>query len=311
MILCLGTTPALQRTMTFASLTQNAVNRAVEVREYASGKSINVARVAHTLGADVIATGLLGGRRAHAVRSDLDVAGVAHDFVDVDAPTRMCVTVIDQSQNTATELVEESSTVEPADGDRLLLHLDPLLARAKVMVLSGTLAPGIGTDFYRRCVMRAREQHISTIVDARGDGLRLAMEQRPLIVKTNRAELAATLDCEIPDESALRAAMRRCAALGASWVITTDGERDTLLFGDSHFFRVTTPRVKVISPIGSGDALAAGLAAGLCDVLQVPQACVLGVACGAANAQTANAGHVDRRDVERLRQSIKVCQFDG
>src|SRR5438046_1030984 len=123
MIVCLGTTPALQRTMTFATLSLDSVNRAIDVREYASGKSINVARVVHTLGERVIATGFLGGDRASAVRRDLDQAGIAHDFIDIDAPTRMCVTVIDQAGTTATELIEESLPVRPDDANRMLVHL--------------------------------------------------------------------------------------------------------------------------------------------------------------------------------------------
>jgi tagatose 6-phosphate kinase len=58
--------------------------------------------------------------------------------------------------------------------------------------------------------------------------------------------------------------------------------------------------VTVVSPIGSGDATAAGIMAGLADGMDVPTACKLGVACGAANAMTPLAGHVERADVERL-----------
>ena len=101
MILCVGTTPVMQRTMTFARLQIDAVNRAADVRESASGKSINVARVAHTLGAEVVATGFLGGPRGAFIRSDLDSAGIAHDFVSVRPNTRMCVTMIDHGGATA------------------------------------------------------------------------------------------------------------------------------------------------------------------------------------------------------------------
>src|SRR5580765_2845376 len=108
MIICLGTTPTVQRTMTFERLTLDSVNRASHVHEYASGKSVNAARVLHTLGDDVLATGFLGGERAAFFRSDLDRSAIAHDFVTVDAPTRLCTTVIDRSGGTATELIEES-----------------------------------------------------------------------------------------------------------------------------------------------------------------------------------------------------------
>src|SRR5205809_1468292 len=193
MIICLGTTPALQRTMTFARLELDAVNRAIEVREYASGKSINVARVAHTLGAKVLATGFLGGDRASVIRRDLDSAGIGHDLIDVAAPTRMCVTVIDSGNHTATELVEEAPAVGKEDANRLLSHLQLLLSGAKAVVMSGTLAPIVPDDFYARCVALASERNVATIVDAKGEPLRNTLAKKPTIVKPNRAELAATV----------------------------------------------------------------------------------------------------------------------
>src|SRR5689334_17346200 len=119
MILCLGTTPTVQRTMTFAKLTIDAVNRAIEVRESASGKSLNVARVLHTLGEDPLATGFLGGDTGQFIREDLSRSGIAHDFVTVRPRTRTCMSVIDQSVGTATELIQESSEVEADAWDRL------------------------------------------------------------------------------------------------------------------------------------------------------------------------------------------------
>ena len=44
MILCVGTTPTVQRTIVLDRLELDGVNRAVEVKEYASGKSVNVAK---------------------------------------------------------------------------------------------------------------------------------------------------------------------------------------------------------------------------------------------------------------------------
>ena len=63
MILCLGTTPAVQRVMVFRKLTLEAVNRAAATYDGAAGKSINVAKVLQTLGDEPLATGFLGGPR--------------------------------------------------------------------------------------------------------------------------------------------------------------------------------------------------------------------------------------------------------
>jgi len=302
MIVSLGTTPALQRTMTFARLEIDAVNRAIDVREYASGKSINVARVARTLREKVVATGILGGDRASIVRCDLDASGIAHSFIDVDAPTRMCVTVIDSGNRTATELIEESSPAHASDSARLLIHLDGLLNGAKVLVMSGTLAPNIGDHFYARCVKLARRRSVHTIVDAKGAALRLAAAEHPTVIKPNRNELMQTFGND------LRAGIAQSVELGAEWVVVTDGPRETLVSNGTETWNIDTPKVNVISPIGSGDALAAGIAVGLVRGLSVPDACALGVACGAANATTPLAGHLDRATVDRLGVEIRVTR---
>src|SRR5512138_29712 len=126
MILCVGTTPVLQRSMAFDALRLDEVNRSVDTSDYASGKSINVAKVAHTLGEEVLATGFLGGDTGKHVRQDLNSLGVPHDFVGVEPRTRMCITVIDRATGQVTEMVEESREVEPIAWDALRERVNDL-----------------------------------------------------------------------------------------------------------------------------------------------------------------------------------------
>src|SRR5947209_6888033 len=129
MILCLGPTPTVQRSMIFDHFQVDEVNRATHVSEYASGKSPNVARVLRTLGADVLEVGFAGGDRGRFLLDDLRSANINCKFVTVDAPTRLCTTIIDRAAGTATELVEESAAIESRGWeqmDRLLERTLPL-----------------------------------------------------------------------------------------------------------------------------------------------------------------------------------------
>jgi tagatose 6-phosphate kinase len=308
MIICLGTTPSVQRTMTFAKLAVDGVNRATSVREYASGKSTNVARVLHTLGADVLATGFLGGDAGKLYRADLDRSGIAHDFVEVAPPTRLCITVVDESAHTATELIEESKPVGRAAYGELEKKLADminvkLIDRTAVLVLSGTLPPDARSRFYAYCVARAQPM-ARVVLDAVGEPLLKALEWNPFVIKPNQSEVARTLGTTLDSEEALRGAMKQLIRLGAGWVVVTRGRAATLVSDGTSFWKIETPQVQVVSAIGSGDAFAAGLAAGLSRGDDVPQACALGVACGAANAMTADAGHVRRDDVESLYRNL-------
>lgn len=311
MILCLGTTPAVQKTMTFATLRVNGVNRARRVTQSASGKSLNVARVVHTLGEPVIATGFIGGDTAGFIRNDLGAAGIGHDFVEVEPTTRTCVTVIDESAGTATELIEESRPVEPAAWEQLAETLSARLAFASVLVLSGTLTPGGAQDFYARCVRKASDNSVLTLVDATGEPLRHALAAKPHVAKPNRAELGKTLGVDTSTDAGLRDAMKQLTTAGAKWAVVTIGAEGVMVSDGKTFWRVTVPHVEVVSPIGSGDSFAAGLAVGLLRGQTVTEACRLATACGAANAMTPAPGFVRPTDVEGLWRAITVTALSS
>lgn len=306
MILTLSTTPALQRTMRFANLSIDSVNRATHVSEFASGKGINVARVVHALGHPCVATGFLGGDRGAFCRRDMDAASIKHDFVTVATNTRMCITLVDAQNRTATELIEEASPVTSSEVEKLLTKLEGLLQHARVLVLSGTLAPACGDDFYARCLKLANRASVQTILDAKGAPLQQALSEKPFLIKPNRAELAATVNRPIDSDNDLRDAIRAVLSLGATWAAVTHGAAETIVSNGREFWKLQTPRVEVINPIGSGDSFAAGVAIGLKDDADVPDACSLGVACGAANAMTELAGQVRPEDVERIRNSLAI-----
>jgi tagatose 6-phosphate kinase len=110
-ILCIGPTPAAQRVMVFSRLKIDTVNRASTTLSGAAGKGVNVAKVLKVLGANPVALGFLGGDRGERLKQILAEQGVETDFVDVPAPTRECVTLLDQDAKATTELVEESRPV--------------------------------------------------------------------------------------------------------------------------------------------------------------------------------------------------------
>ncbi len=309
MILTLGTTPTIQRSMTFARIELDEVNRATTVREYASGKSINAARVLKSIGMDVAAIAIVGGDRGEQMRRDLAGSQISYQFIDSAAQTRLCTTMIDQSNHTATELVEESGAIEAAAVDDLFKTLRARIGKAKLLMLCGGLAAGVGEDFYARCLRIANEANVPTLLDTRGRSLQLALSEHPTIVKPNRSELSQTVGYAVDSPDALRHAMRQVVSIGAAWIAVTGGASPTIVSDGKSFWQISVPKVTVVSPIGSGDAFAAGLAAGVTLGRSVPEACKLATACAAANAMTSDAGHVDRSNVDTLLQQVQVSDW--
>jgi tagatose 6-phosphate kinase len=118
--------------------------------------------------------------------------------------------------------------------------------------------------------------------------------------------LQETMPFPIDDDAALRKAILELLRRGPAWAIITDGPHEAVASDGESFWRITPPRIRAVNPIGSGDAFAAGVATALLESHDLPTACRLGAACGAANALNSPAGHGRREDVERLLAEVRV-----
>jgi tagatose 6-phosphate kinase len=308
MIVCVGTTPVYQRTMVLERLTLDDVNRTADVHDYASGKSVNAARVLHELGEEQIALGFAGGSRGKILLEDMQQSRIRHDFVMAGPNTRQCITLIDRSNGTATELVEESRAVGPAAWQELETKMRQLAneaASGDVWLFAGTLPPASPEDGYARMVPSLLTRGVRIIADLQKAPLLAMLQHRGIIAKLNRDELGWTLGCKVDSEAALRAAVQEATKSGNAIVITL-GKDGALAADGSGVWQESSPSVSTISAVGSGDSFAAGLAAGLRRGMTLHDACALASACGAANAMTAYAGHLRREDVERLVGEVTI-----
>lgn len=310
MILCIGTTPAAQRVMIFRKLVAGQVNRAASTIDGIAGKAINVAKVLKELGASPLVTGFLGGQRGSEIKARLDASGVPSEFLEVTAPTRQCITVIDASTHTVTELVEESCPVEGGKFEELLAIVKKHVKKCRAVVMSGTIANGGPIDLYYRCACLAHDAGAISVVDASGPALREALKANPAVVKPNWSELEATNGQPIVSEAAAKEAMRELRARGADQIVVTAGPNPTLAFDGKRFFQVSVPEVEVVNPIGSGDAFAAGLAWQLTQEGSFAEACRWASAAGAANTLSTMAGEVRKEDVERLAPLVKIRESE-
>ena len=280
MILVLGLSPAWQRTLEFRRFVPGKVNRAVRVSEIASGKGVNVARVAKQIGADVRLLTLAGGPRGELLVGSLKSQRIPSHVVQVEAETRICQTLLDGKA--VTELVEEAGALRAVEVARVVGAFERELRRARLVVLTGTVPPDCGDDFFARLVADTR---VPVLIDVQGRQLVNAVRSGVFLVRINRDELAAVpkLDRD-----------------GVQWLAISDGARPVSVIHGREMFRLQPPRVRVVNSVGSGDAMMAGIATGLWRGESPVEAIRLGIACGAANALTLTPGFVRRADVNRL-----------
>ena len=98
---------------------------------------------------------------------------------------------------------------------------------------------------------------------------------------------------------------------GPHWAVISDGAKGVYV-SEAPGIQLSTftpPHVKAKNPIGSGDAMMAGIAVGLMRGQSVLDAVRFGAACGAANAMTIEPGFVRIKDVKRLCSTLNQRVF--
>lgn len=306
-VVCCGLSPTVQRTLFFAQpVCRGAVVRATRCITTASGKAVNVARMVAQLGADSCLVHPLAGETGLLVESLLNADSVRQSVHWLGSGlTRTCTTVIDGE---TTELVEEAPRIGSTDLRSIEAMLDIALGGARLLCLSGSTPGGIDEGWYAGWVERANDLGVPTLVDAQRGPLIHCLPKHPWLVKPNRTEAIATLGLE-PNSSARDVALALQDA-GARHALVSDGPGAAVFAGPDGCKKVVPQPVDAVNPIGSGDALAAGVAAAFAQGIEDWNDLLRhGFAAAAANCLSATSGTLDPADAKRFRETVEIIDM--
>lgn len=299
--ICLN--PTIQKTLVFDGLSIDQVNRAKVTRTDASGKGVNVTRILHQLGADVVHLTHAGSPDSRWFLEMCAADGLDVRYVDSCSPVRFCTTVIDSRSGTVTELVEESLPVHPGTEERLRALFDSLIRNFDMLTISGTKAAGYSPSLIPNLVEKASTTGAMIILDIKGDDLIASLPFRPRVVKPNLAEFLATVPLTGQnDPERLRAHVQSFARewkdmYGTELVITRGGE--SVWFNEGGVAaEEKVEKIKALNPIGSGDAFTAGLAYALASGSSIREAVREGIRLGGINATRLKPGSLEADGVE-------------
>ena len=299
-ILCCGFFPALQRTLSFAKVEIGTVNRARSVIRSVGGKATNSVRVLKTLGAEPLLLGFAGGYTGMAIRGLLDDENIAHQFIDTEIETRTCQTVLADNAVDFTELIEDTPPLSAHDWKSIVKTFIEIEAGFDRIIFSGTLTKHAPVDIYAELLASTNPEKV--IIDTVGAPLSAALSQRPALVKINRAELRST----IGNDGETEALARELIDCGAGAVGVTEGADSAMLVLSDKTIRFKIPKVKVVSTLGCGDSVNAGIAFMLSKGGSLPESFMFGLACGIANAQTSMPGLIETAVVADVSSQITI-----
>lgn len=255
--------PCIDKTIVIHEFCEGGLNRAESVRVDAGGKGVNVAKVLKRFGAATLAVGVIGTSGGDLLLSELDERGICHDFISVPGVTRTNYKLQDKTKGQVTEVNEPGFFVDGESLEAILSMIQSRLPETGVMVLAGSVAPGIPKDIYKRLILLAKEQGVKVILDADGEAFKEALDAAPYAVKPNRFELEQLFGRELPSDSDLLSCGRELLQRGISLVVVSLGAEGAMFITKESALRVHPAPVACQSTVGAGDSMVASVAASL------------------------------------------------
>ena len=236
-------------------------NLITEERRWPGGKGINVARWLKWLGAKPVVLLPLGGSTGDELAHGLDAEKIEFHGVPITEANRANV-VVSQKNGPQYRFNAVRPKITAREAAAFRSAFDGLARTADLIIISGTLAPGLPTGFYRTLIAAATAMNRAAILDCDGGAFRSGIRGLPLLVKPNEFELAQWVGKTLRTESAIRESAYALSRQTRGWVMVSRGADGALLANQAADFYLTAPaaKVKVRNTVGAGDAMVAAAA---------------------------------------------------
>lgn len=300
-ILTLTVNPALDVSTSTEQVFSGHKLRCSTSRLDPGGGGVNVARVVQRLGGQTLAVYTAGGPTGEAYRRLIEAERIPTVVVPIQGSTRESFTVDETSTGNQFRFVLEGPELSEMEWRACLTLMAESMPQGGYVIASGSLPPGVPSDFYARVARLARKGGAHCVVDASGPALAEALAEGVFLVKPSRRELGTHLGVSLDSErSQIDAASGLVADGSAEFVALTLGDAGAVLASKAGTIRLPVPSVPVISTVGAGDSFLGAFILRLAQGHPFEMAFRAAVAAGTATAMTPATELCHRHDVERL-----------
>ncbi|MNO58915.1 Tagatose-6-phosphate kinase [compost metagenome] len=303
MIYTVTLNPSIDYIVEVEDFKQGELNRMTRGLKLPGGKGINVSRVLNQLGVQNKAIGFLGGFTGRFIEDWLRKESISSDFVYIADDTRINIKL---KSGFETEINGSGPIIQESEAEHLLQKLVNLNAD-DIVILSGSIPPSLGGDFYERLIALCKQSKAEFVIDTTGMALNKALLHQPLLVKPNHHELAELFGVTIHSRDEIIAYGRKLLEAGAKHVLVSLAEDGALFISANEVYHANAPAGMVKNSVGAGDSMIAGFVGTLSLTGDLLEAFRAGVAAGSATAFSDDLA--DKEHIEQLRPWIRISQL--
>ncbi len=308
-IVTLTLNPALDLSTSVAAVVDAHKLRCESPQVHPGGGGINVARVLHRLGADVLAMATAGGPTGERLSEKLAGEAVRCVWLPIAGETRESFTVHERQTGREFRFVLPGPALAEDEWQRCLSRIGSLPETPAYLVASGSLPPGVPLDFYARLARLARQAGSRLVLDASGEALRAALAEGVWGVKPSLGEMRALTGHALATLPEQLAAAQDLAVRGRADVVGLSlGAQGALMATRDEAVSARAVAVPVRGTVGAGDSFVAGWIAQWDLKPDLAEALRAAVATASAALMAAGTALSEAAEVARLKPQVQILR---
>ncbi|MCB2295545.1 1-phosphofructokinase [Clostridium algoriphilum] len=306
MIITVTLNPALDKTIEIDEFKIGNVNRVKSTRVDVGGKGINVSKVIKELQNKSLALGFLGGSSGNRIKTYLDDSNIDNEFLFIKGETRTNIKIIDNVNNTHTDINENGPSVTLEDISNMKEKILKYCRADSLVVLSGSVPSGTSSNIYGDIIQEIKNKGGKVILDADGEMLMQGIKAGPYIVKPNIEELEKAFNVVIDNEAKVIETAKKILEFGVEYVVISQGSEGSIVISNDKIAKVKGLKVEVKSTVGAGDSMVAALAVATESNYSFEETMKLACATSAANVMTEGTQTGRLIDIEELKKQVTI-----
>ncbi len=269
------------------------------------GGGVNVSRAIKKLGGESNLLYPAGGLTGERLQELLDQEGIDHRPFPIEGLIRESLVILEESSGRQYRFGMPGPEFQEHEWEQSLNALSAVNPTPDYLVASGSLPPGVPTDFYARVARVGKERGSKVIIDVSGEAMKEALKEGVYLIKPNVREFRELIGKEIKEEPQIKAAARKMVKSGRCEVLVLSlGAAGALMVSEEITEHILPPTVPIVSKVGAGDSMVAGIVLSLARGKTLRESVLFGAAAGAAAVMTPGTELCRREDAERLFESM-------
>ncbi|NUF28173.1 1-phosphofructokinase [Gilliamella sp. ESL0254] len=271
----------------------------------AAGKGINVAKVLSDLDVQLTVGGFLGKENRDGFNLLFKSLNVVDKFETIDGRTRINVKLTEENSE-VTDLNFSGFTISEQDWQSFVKNSLEWLKDIDMVAISGSLPAGVSLDKFTNWMEQVKAICPKIVFDSSRDALVAGLKAKPWLIKPNDKELEMWIGRKLSTLDEVKKAAMELVNGGVDNVIISLGSKGALWVTKNEAWLAKPPKCQVVSTVGAGDSMVAGLIYGLITEQSIKDTLVFASSVAALSVGQAGVGIAERQAINNMLEKIEI-----